>query len=124
MTATAARRQFISVPLRRGIAEDATIRARHGMLARESEDPVETGFDTVADATIKAQERLDLLSAERRRFAARIIGLDEVLALDPTDGLIPNVWFTDEVRDCDRVMLIATCEIDLASQQATLGIWG
>ena len=124
MTATPARRQFIQQPYRRAIAEDAGIRTRHGMLARESEDPIETGIDSVADATVLATERLDLLSAERRRFAVRVIGLEEVLALDPTTGIIPNAWYIDTERDCDRMTIIATCRIDLASNQATLGIWG
>lgn len=124
MSATPSRRQFISQGFRRAIAEDTAVRTKHGMLARESEDPIETGFDSVADATTVATERLALLSGERRKFAVRVIGLDEVLALDPTSGVIPNAWFIDTERDCDRMMLIATCEIDLGSQQATLGLWG
>ncbi len=124
MTATATRVAFIQQEFRRAIAEEASVRTRHGLLARESEDPVPTSFDSIADATTKAQERLDLLSPERRRFTARVVGLDEVLALDPTTGVIPNAWYVDEERDCDRKVIIATCEIDLGKQQATLGIWG
>jgi hypothetical protein len=124
MTATAERASFIQTEFRRAISENPAVRVRYGTLARESADPVETFFDNVADAQAMADERLALLSGEARAFDIDVNGLAEVLALDPTGGLVPNAWVTDERRSCDRRMVIVGVEMDLASQQAQLVVWG
>ena len=124
MPALPARISFIQAPFRRAVVEDSAVRARHGRLARESDDPVETFFHHVEDARGAAVERQALLGVERRRFSARAIGVDEALALDYTAGALPVARFIDRQRSADRVAVVTSITIDLATQQAEFGVWG
>lgn len=54
MTATPSTIGFIGQQFRQAIAETVATKGKHGSLARESENPVETFFDDVADAQVIA----------------------------------------------------------------------
>ncbi|MCW1985611.1 UNVERIFIED_ORG: hypothetical protein M2348_001343 [Sphingomonas sp. R1F5B] len=108
---------------RRAIAESATAKARYGDDARQSDDPIESYFDNVADAQAIADERQALLSVERRRFKVTAKAVDEVAAFDLTAG-IPVARFIDRQSDADRPALVSEIVIDLAKQSTTTTLWG
>jgi hypothetical protein len=124
MTATAARIGFISQPFRKAIVESATVKSQYGALARETEDPIETFFDSVADADTMAEDRQALLGVHRRRFQVVVKGVEEGIALDYVNGSAPLVDFTDTKRSIARTMLIGEVTFDMAKQRSTYSIWG
>lgn len=124
MPATPDRISFIREPFRRAVATTSQASTRHGNLARESEDPIETFFSDADDALVVATARQTLLSAERRRFIVETTGgLDEVLALDYT-GAVPVARFVDSNRGLDKSMLVGEIVIDFQTQRAALMVWG
>lgn len=124
MPATPARIGFISTQFRRAIADTPSAKTRHGDLARSSEDPIETYFDSQDDALIMATARQALLSPERRRFECTATGLDEALGLDLAASTITLARYVDAEREADMIVLIAEIGIDFARQTTTLTIWG
>lgn len=123
MPATPARIGFVQQEFRRAVAETPDVKTRYGSLARESEDPVETFFDSELDAQAVADERQALLSPERRRFRADLTGAAEVLDLDYSQA-VPVARYVDAERDCDRPVLVSEIVIDLGKQSASLTLWG
>ncbi|KPL67396.1 hypothetical protein SZ64_04315 [Erythrobacter sp. SG61-1L] len=125
MPATPTRIGFILEEYRKVVSEDADVRAAFGNSARESEDPVETFFDSTADAQIMADERQALLGViGRRRFRAEMNGTDEMAAIDYTSGTIPNGWLTSDRHDVSRKVLIAEFGFDFAKQDSAAMVWG
>lgn len=124
MTATPARMAFIRTPFRLSVSEDAGVRAIHGTLARESDNPVETFFDSQADAAVMAAERQSLLGEERRRFDVITPGVEQALSLNFDTALIPLLNYSDQERAITRKMLVTSVTIDLARQRAEFGLWG
>jgi hypothetical protein len=114
---------FIQSEFRLGVAEDATVRANHGNLARESET-IESCFDSVAHATIMAADRQELLSAERRLFDIAVPGAAIGLGLDLTGGNLPVAAYSDTERGIERSVVVAGFTVNLATQQTELRIWG
>lgn len=123
MPATPARAEFVQSAFRRAVASSSTPKSRYGDLARETEDPIETFFDNVADAQAIANARLAILSAERRRFRPACRDLSEVLDLSYA-GSIPVATYVDADRDANLPMLISEVTFDLAREQATFTLWG
>lgn len=123
MPATPARYGFIKQDFRHAVAQTPSVKTRHGNLARESEVPVETFFDNVADAQVVAEARQALLSPDRRRFRCVAVGLSEVLALDPT-GKVPVVRYVDANRSFDAPALACEIMMDLEKQQVAVSVWG
>lgn len=124
MTATPARIGFISQEFRSVIAQSDTVKDQYGSLARETDDPMETFFDNVADAQVMADARQELLSARRRRFRVTVAGIDEVLALDYTSGRSPLAQCIDRERSADISVLVSEIIIDMSRQHAALTLWG
>lgn len=123
MPATASRIGFIMQDFRRVVATTQAAKDRYGNLARESEDPVETFFDDIADAQVIANERQALLSADRRMFEVGVTGLDEIIALDYV-GAVPVAQYVDPERSVDRSTLVSNIIIDFEQQSAALQVWG
>jgi hypothetical protein len=123
MTATASRIGFITNEYRKVVAQSSAPVTHHGGLARESEDPVPTYFDTVTSAQQIANGRQALLSEERRRFRVTVTGLNEVLALTYL-GAVPLGVFTDTERGVSRDVIVSDITIDFDKQSATLTVWG
>lgn len=123
MPATAARIGFIQTEFRRVTATTPAAQTRHGTLARQSEDPVETFFDNTADAQVVCAARQALLSTERRRFRLAATGIDEVLALSYT-GAVPIGRYRDSERAVDCKVLVSEIAIDLGKHSAMLTVWG
>lgn len=123
MPATPARIGLISSEYRKVISLTATASTKHGGMARESDDPIETFFDNAADAQVVADARQDLLSAERRRFKVTVTGLDEVMALTYV-GAVPVGYLTDLERNISRPVLVSDITMDFDKQSASLTVWG
>jgi hypothetical protein len=124
VAATPARIAFITQEFRRARIEDTVVRGDYGKLARESDDPVETFFDDVADAETMAQRRMDLLGEARRRFSVSAVGLDEALALDFLTGKVPVATFADTEKEASGAHAVAEIGFDFAKQQSQFTLWG
>ena len=123
MPATPTRIGFIREEFRRAVAETPAVKTRHGNLSRESDDPIETFFDNVADAQTVANERQAMLSAERNRFRATTVGVTDALGLDYV-GAVPVAHFVDTVRGHDKMALVSEIVINLTNQKSFLTVWG
>jgi len=123
MPATPERAAFIQEQFRRAVTETSSAKTRHGALARESEDPVETWFDSAADAQVIADARQALLSEERRRFKVTMAGAEDLFAID-LEGRIPTAEYVDAERDCDRLMLVSEIVFDLNRGNSAMMLWG
>lgn len=124
MSVTPARAAFILQEFRLARAENANIAAQYGKAARESPDPVPTGFDNVADAQAVADERIALFGTPRRRFQVSAVGLDEILALDPDAARLTVTRFVDTDRGVDLKMVAGEVGIDFGRQLCEFTIWG
>jgi hypothetical protein len=127
MPATPARIGFVTRPYRRAVSETPSVTARHGSLARETADPLETWFSTVADAQMRADERQALFSPDRRIFTVSLSDADELLALlgaGEDEGEVPTARFIDIERGVDMMALVTEVVIDTESQQASVKVWG
>lgn len=124
MPASPTRIGFITQEFRRATSETPSAQTRHGTLARESEDPVETFFDNVADAQLIADARQALFSPERRRFSPRVTGINEAISIDYLSGTIPVAHYIDAERAVDRNMILTEITLDFSKQQAELPVWG
>lgn len=125
MVATTTRIGFVIEPYRRAVSETASAADRHGNLARETDDPLDTWFSTVADAQIRADERQALLSPDRRLFDIEIVGTDVDALLDLLEAeTVPAGRLIDTERDIDRPVIATEFKVDLAAQSATIKVWG
>lgn len=123
MPATPSRIGFILNEYRRSVAQDDSVKATYGSLARESDDPVGTYFNDQADADIIAAERLELLSANRRRFRATIADTETMIDVDMTSAA-PVVRYVDPRRSADMPAILSEVSIDLGRNVTTAIFWG
>lgn len=123
MPATAARIGFIRQEFRRAVSETDGVTAIHGALARVSEDPIPTWFDSVEDAQVLADERQELLSQNRRRFRIITKGMTELIDLDYKGG-IPVARYVDTERGADLSVLVSDITLDFAKQSVSMTLWG
>lgn len=124
MPATPARIGLIINEFRRAIAgPDGSVAAKYGTLARDTDEPIETFFDTVADAQAMADERLALLSADRRLLEHDISGADQLRAI-AVQPVIPTAAVIDDERGYDADALVVGMTIDLDADTASATTWG
>lgn len=123
MPATVARAAFIREPFRRVVATSSAMQTRYGNLARISDDPVETFFDSTTDAQNVANARQTLLGAERRRFKPTVNDITDALGLSYM-GAAPLAAYVDLERSANRTMIISDMVIDLEKQNASFTLWG
>ena len=123
MPATPSRIAFIQEQFRRVIATTAAAQTRYGNLARKSEDPIETFFDSTADAQTMATARQPLLSPSRPRFIVGVTGLEEVLGLSFL-GTTPLARYVDPERNANIPAIVGFVSMDFNKQSATSNLWG
>lgn len=123
MPATPARIGFILQEFRKVTVETASVATKYGDIARISDDPVETFFDSTSDALVMAQERQDLLDADRRQFRATAVGLDEALALDYS-AVTPTVRVVDSELAADQDAIVVELSVDFGRDRQALTAWG
>lgn len=124
MPATPARIAFITQPFRLATAgPSSAVAAKYGTAARDTPEPVESFFVDPAHAQAMADERLALLSADRRRItpvASGIRALPSQLATIPA----PTVRVIDDERALDRNAVVVELGLDFERGQTTFGLWG
>ena len=123
MPATASRIGFIMQQYRRAAAFSAPVKERYGSLARQTEDPVETFFDSVDDAQRVANARQSLMGGDRRRFNVQVNSLGEVLALNYI-GTVPVLPYVDPERQCAFPAVVCEIVYNFGRQSASMTIWG
>lgn len=124
MPATPTRIGFVLEEWRRAVSETSEVTALFGDLARKTDDPMETFFDSVDDAQIMADRRQALLSPVRRLFSASAKGLSAAQDIVYTTGKVPNGRYVDEERACDRRVLVTEVGYDFEKQQSKFTVWG
>lgn len=122
MPATASRIGFIMQEFRNAAAEEPGVVTKFGASARRS-DPIETFFETEADAQAICNERLALLSSERRRFFHGVSGVETGLDI-ATAASLPTVNVIDDEMQADHDALISEVVIDFANQTTRIETWG
>lgn len=123
MVATAARIGFVTRPYRRAVSKTPSVETKYGSLARETDDPLDTYFSTVADAQFRADERQALLSPDRRLFT--VTSSEPELLLDYLEAEeVPTMRYVDTERGIDRLFMVTQIVIDAMANTAELKIWG
>lgn len=124
MPATASRIGFITQGVRNAAAgPDASVVSKYGDLARDTDDPLECFFDSVADATVVAQQRLALLSADRRRLVSEISGAETGQGLS-FNQVTPTAHVIDTEKAADLSAAVVEIGIDYATGKTILTTWG
>jgi hypothetical protein len=124
MPATPARIGFITQEYRVATAGPNTaVRALYGNKARTADQPIETFFDTVADAQAMANERLALLEVQRSILTVAIDQIDPATALDPS-LLLPTVRVIDTEQDRNLQALVVGFSIDMNTDRSVFETWG
>lgn len=123
MPATPARIGFILQEFRKVTVETASVATKYGDQARDSDDPVETFFDSTSDALAMAQERQDLLDADRRQFRATAAGLDEALGFDYS-AVTPTVRVVDSELAADQDAIVVELSVDFGRDRQAITAWG
>jgi len=125
MAADPARIGFITEQWRLANAgPDQSVVAKYGTSARDTTDPVETFFDNVADAQAMADERLTLLSPDRRRFslvASGAVALPDALDIAP---MLPTVTVIDDERSANFPGIVVELGMDFEADNTTIVAWG
>lgn len=124
MPATPARIGFITQEFRVATAGPNTaVRALYGNKARTADEPLETFFDSVADAQAMADERLALLQVQRSLITVAIDQIGPAAALDPALTL-PTVRVIDDEQDRNLQALVVGFSIDMNTERSVFETWG
>lgn len=125
MTATPGRIGFVLNEFRTVVAEDPAVKTKYGEAARDTgKEIVESFFDDPDDAQIMVDERLALLSADRRRFRQDVSGILSFSgALDFTQTT-PTAQVIDEERDADHAAAIVEIGVRFGDNKTTVLTWG
>ncbi|BBD98067.1 hypothetical protein SAMIE_1015680 [Sphingobium amiense] len=124
MPATASRIGFITQAVRNAIAgPDEAVALKYGDLARDTKEPLECFFDSEADAALVAQERLALLSPDRRRFLSEVSGADVGRGLQ-FNVSTPTARIIDTEKAADLPAATVEIGIDYEAGKTILSNWG
>lgn len=124
MPATPARIGFIKEQFRRVIAGPETdVETRYGSKARDTKEPIETFFVNEADAQACADERLTLLSAERRFVTFDISGTQTGRSLTFNTETPAVNRVVDELLLNDTAAIVSVT-VDFEADKTSLSTWG
>lgn len=127
MAATPARIAFITRPYRTvTVGPSPAVEAIYGDLARETDSasPIETLLDNVVDAQVIANDRMALMSAERRRYTATVRDFITTAAGFSLNQSLPTVQVIDDERQTDRPAVITDIKLNLRDGSVALTLWG
>lgn len=123
MPATASRIGFVTSEFRRATSTTASVQTRYGSMARSTDNPVVTYFDSATDAQTVADARQAIMSVERRRFRVGVSSVEEALSLSYL-GALPKGQYVDTERNADLPVLISEISVDLSRLNAAFTVWG
>lgn len=124
MTATTDRIGFVLRATRNITAGPSqTVIDQHGSSARDTEEPVITLLNSVADGEQHALQAFGLLSANRRRFEHIVDGVETAEAIQDAQG-VTTITLIDEDRDVSAPFLVAQAMPDYDADQSILTLWG
>jgi hypothetical protein len=124
MPATPTRIQFITEEFRVATAgPDATVEAKYGSLARDTDTPIPTMFDDIRDVQAVANDRHALLKGDRRRLQVTVQGEDQGMALAYAVAT-PCVRAIDDQRALDMNAAVVEFGIDFDKGNTSLVVWG
>jgi hypothetical protein len=124
MPATASRIGFITQEFRTVTSgPDSTVDTKYGKLARKTDAPVETFFDSVNDAQAICDARKTLLAADRRRFQQGVSGESFVLGL-AYNLATPTVTVVDTERQANLAAIVVEAGVDFESEKSVVTTWG
>jgi len=103
---------------------DTGVVARYGDTARDTPDPLASFFDSVDDAQTISDERLALLSPDRRRLTMTTTGAPALPSAVPIDPVIPSVQMIDAERGIDAPAVVTEISIDFERDRSTIIAWG
>lgn len=125
MVATSARIGFVTQEWRSVASSDAAVKGRYGELARDTEDePVESFFDSTADAQAMNDARLVLLKGDRRRFRIDASGAQSFTGALAFTQVTPTATVIDDERAASFAAAIVEVTVDLAGEKTTFTNWG
>jgi len=124
MPVTPERAEFIKQEFR--IVEagpDGSVLSKYGDTARKSTEPIPTFFEAEADALAMVEERMLLLSNDRRKFTQSVSGCQT--GIDFSYSLTaPILTIIDDQRNADHPAVVAEFSIDFGKQQTSVVSWG
>jgi hypothetical protein len=124
MPATAARAAFVKEEYRTvNNGPNATVVTKYGDLARKSKEAIPTFFETEADAQAMCDERMTLLSADRRRFQQTISGETTGINMAYVSGA-PTVAIIDDDRAATHNAVVSEITIDFTNETTKIESWG
>jgi hypothetical protein len=124
MPATASRAEYVKTgyrTVRNG--PDAAVATKYGDAARKTIEPVATFFEAEADAQAMCDERMALLSPDRRKLSQSVSGEMTGLSFNYTITT-PQAQIVDDRRLVDHASLIAEFSIDFGKSQTSVESWG
>lgn len=101
---------------------DAGVTGKYGSAARRT-DVIATYFDNEADAQALSDERLALLSGDRRRFSTTVSGEDTGLGMTYT-LTPPTITVLDDTREANHAALVSEITLDFGREETRIESWG
>lgn len=124
MTITSARRAFIKSQYRTvKNGPNATVEAKYGSSARRTKELIPTFFEIAADAQAMCDERMALLSGDRRRFEQVVSGEQIGMGMTYTSGA-PTVNVIDDDGQANHNAVASEILIDFSKQTTKIESWG
>ncbi|MEA3044590.1 MAG: hypothetical protein QOH47_2428 [Sphingomonadales bacterium] len=124
MPATADRIGFIRQQFREVVASDDAIKTRYGEDARDTgAEPVETFFDSIADAQIMCDQRFKLLKRDRRRFRTTVNSIVDFTGALDFSQVTPAATVIDSERGANLVGSIVEITQDHDKDRTSFVTW-
>ena len=124
MPATAARSTFIRNEFRTvNNGPNATVVTKYGDASRKTKEAIPTYFETEADAQAMCDERMTLLSADRRRFQQSVSGEAPGLNMTYTSGP-PTIAVIDDDRAATHNAVVSEINVDFTNEATKIESWG
>lgn len=125
MVATASRIGFVTQQYRTVVSSDAAVTTRYGELARDTGDePIESFFDSPADAQVVNDARLVLLKGSRRRFRMDARGVQTFTGSMDLSQVTPTVTVIDDERSANLPAACVEVSVDPGGEKTTFANWG
>lgn len=124
MPATSSRAAFIKQEFRTvNNGPNTTVVNKYGDLARKSKQAIPTFFEVEADAQAMCDERMTLLSADRRMFRQNVSGESTGINFSYISGP-PTVAIIDDDRAATHNAIVSEFNVDFRNETTKIESWG